>query len=291
MSAIVRSATQEDVEPICRLLHSKMNQRIPVQRWRHLMNYPWLENKPDFGRVVESEGQILGFCGMVYSDRLIGNAHQGLRAERMVSMSSWYLDKSLRGQGLGRDMLIDAVKDKTQTYATLTNSKKPLAIVEALGFKKLETARYIWQRTTSKVLANWLITETESMHQWLEPYQKQLIDDMKHQPLTPVLLQENGKQALLFFSITSKAKGVTWYDLMYSSDLALFSQCAQKLANELLPDDDAKMSADSRFVPNPDSQALWEELPVSRYYISERAERYEIDHLYSELQLLDLKLD
>ncbi len=291
MSAVIRAATSDDVESICTLLHTKMNSRIPVSRWRNLMTYSWLSEKPDYGRIVESEAGILGFCGMVYSDRLIGNAQQGLRSERMVSMSSWYLDKSLRGQGLGRDMLLDAVKDKSLSYATLTNSKKPLGIVESLGFKVLESSRYVWQRSSAKVAPISVCVAVADRYSQLEPYQQQLMDDMKSQPLTPVLLQQGGEQALLFFSVTSKGENVTWYDLMYASNLDLFAEHSQGLANALLPDASAKLSADSRFVPNPDSHGVAEDLPVSRYYISQRVEPNEIDHLYSELQLLDLKLD
>lgn len=291
MSAVIRAATSDDVESICTLLHTKMNTRIPVSRWRNLMTYSWMTEKPDYGRIVESEAGILGFCGMVYSDRLIGNTEQGLRSERMVSMSSWYLDKSLRGQGLGRDMLLDAVKDKSLSYATLTNSKKPLGIVESLGFKVLESARYVWQRSSVNVAPIAVSVDVAGMYMQLEPHQQQLMNDMQAQPLSPVLLQYSGRQALLFFSVTTKGENVTWYDLMYASDLDLFAEHSQALANALLPDASAKLSADSRFVQNPDSHGVVENLPVSRYYISQRVEPHEIDHLYSELQLLDLKLD
>ncbi len=291
MNAVIRPATADDIGPICTLLHTKMNSRIPVSRWRKLMTYSWLAEKPDFGRIVESEAGILGFCGMVYSDRLIGNAKNTLRPERMVSMSSWYLDKSLRGQGLGREMLLDSVKDKSMTYATLTNSKKPLGIVESLGFKVLENARYVWQRSSANVSPLSVSTDILEIYPQLEPHQQQLMDDMQEQPLTPVLLQHGGLQALLFFSVTSKGENVTWYDLMYASDLDLFAEHGQGLANKLLPDGHAKLSADSRFVQNPDAYGVAEDLPVSRYYISQRVEAHEIDHLYSELQLLDLKLD
>jgi len=121
MGAIVRHAEYRDADAICQLLHTKMNARIPVERWRQLMDYRWLADKPDFGRIVESDGQVLGFCGMVYADRTIGEEQ---RAERVVSMSSWYLDKSMRGQGLGKAMLVSCIEDDSLTYVTLTNSHK-----------------------------------------------------------------------------------------------------------------------------------------------------------------------
>ena len=291
MSTQVRLALEHDIDSICSLLHEKMNSRIPASRWRNLMSYQWLADKPDFGRVVESNGHILGFCGMVYADRLIGDATTGLRHERIVSMSSWYLDKSLRGQGLGRDMLLSAIDDRSLTYATLTNSRKPLAIVEALGFRVLEDHRYEWRKAGAADPAVLVNKDLQTSRSRLTPEQRQILDDMAELPLVPMLLEHAGRQALLFFSVKIKGQDVTWFDLMYASDQELFVQCAQSLANLLLPDAPAVLAADGRFVKDPPVGIIAEPLPVARYFISESVEPSELDNLYSELQLLDLKLD
>jgi len=290
VSGVVRAAEASDAEGICSLLHSKMNPKIPIELWRRLMTYKWLDEKPDFGRVVEADGQILGYCGMVYSDRLIGDANH-MRPERMVSMSSWYLDKSLRGQGLGRDMLISSISDPTLTYVILTNSSKPLAIVKALGFQVLEDHRYVWRKSDSSHAGVGIIKDVESIKARINSNQQKLIDDMHGYALTPLLVELDAQQSLLFFSIKRKAEDVLWYDLMYASDQALFANCAQVLANQLLPSTAAVLASDGRFVQQPPPGIVSERLPVGRHYISERVARNEIDHLYSELQLLDLKLD
>ncbi len=291
MSAVVRAAVAGDIDSICTLLHEKMNSRIPLIRWRNLMSYHWLDNKPDFGRVVESEGKILGFCGMVYADRFIGDAATGLRKQRIVSMSSWYLDKSLRGQGLGREMLLSSIEDRSMTYATLTNSRKPLGIVEALGFRVLEDHRYVWQKGSIADPSVLITHDLAKIHSRVEPHQRQILDDMNGLPLSPMLIEYDGRQTLTFFSIKIKGADVTWFDLMHCSDLQLFSECAQSLANQLLPDTPSVLAADGRFVPSPPVGAIIERLPVARYFVSESVEPHELDNLYSELQLLDLKLD
>lgn len=291
MSTQVRLALEHDIEPICALLHEKMNSRIPVSRWRKLMSYQWLADKPDFGRVVESDGRIMGFCGMVYADRVLGDEARGLRHERIVSMSSWYLDKSLRGQGLGRDMLLSAIDDRSLTYATLTNSRKPLGIVEALGFRVLEDHRYEWRRTGIADSTVVIKDDPQSFRSALRPDHCQILDDMTGLPLVPLLVDYAGRQALLFFSIKKKGENVTWFDLMYVSDPELFAQCAQSLANLLLPEGAAVLAADGRFFRVPPQEGVAVPLTVARYFISESVEPFELDNLYSELQLLDLKLD
>lgn len=288
MSAFVRPAEERDIEAICTLLHTKMNSRIPVERWRQLMSYDWFLEKPDFGRVVESDGDVLGFCGMVYADRTVGADE---RVERIVSMSSWYLDKSVRGKGLGKAMLKSAIEDPTMTYATLTNSRKPLGIVEALGFRVLESHRYLWRKDKPGVSSIRVINNTASIKPLVKPYQQKIIEDLAALPVVPLLLQVDEQQTLMFFSIKRKKNDVIWFDVMHVSDPVLFTRHAQALATVLLPDEPSVLAADGRFVHEPTSEAEYDPLPVARYFVSQRVEPYELDNLYSELQLLDLKLD
>jgi hypothetical protein len=110
-------------------------------------------------------------------------------------------------------------------------------------------------------------------------------------PATPMLIEAEGGQALLFFSIKRKGKDVTWFDLLHASDRALFAAQAQALANAVLPDGPAVLAADCRFVEGSATGAERQVLPVPRFYKTQRLEPHEIDHLYTELQLLDLKLD
>ena len=294
MSAFVRNANESDIDGICSLLHNKMNSKIPVERWRKLMTYEWLEDKPDFGRVVDADGAVLGFCGMVYSDRLLGSEATGRRMERMVSMSSWYLDKSLRGKGLGSKMLVSCIADPMMTYATLTNSPKPLAKQDEAGLRVLEDHRYLWHKTSNRLrtdLSQNILSSGNAILEKVPEHEQLLINDMASQPLTPYLLRADDVDNLLFFSIKRKAEDITWYDLMYASDLNHFSTHAQDLADTLLPDSPSVLAADGRFVTAPAAEAIREMLPVPRYFKSERVAPREVDHLYSELQLLDFKLD
>ena len=292
--AFVRLATERDIDAICSLLHTKMNSRIPEARWRQLMTYQWLADKPDFGRVVESEGRVLGFCGMVYADRLIGdNAHDRVE-ERIVSMSSWYLDKSLRGQGLGKKMLVSSLADPNLTYATLTNSRKPLGIVESVGFKVLEDHRYVWKKSDGQAPVRpelVILDDFDAIRIRVEAHQRKIMDDMRGFSLKPILLESGDAQSLLFLSIKSKGEDVLWFDVMYVSNPQVFVDGVQSLIHRLLPDTPAVLAVDGRFLEKPPADALREQLPVGRYYFGERVARKNIDNLYSELQLLDLKLD
>lgn len=291
MSTVIRAAGPGDVEAICTLLHTKMNSKFSVERWSRLMSYPWLAEKPDFGKVVESDGQILGYTGLIYSDRMIGDPQRGFRKERFASMSSWYLDKSLRGRGLGKGMLLATMEDSSQTFTIFTNSSKPIGIVKALGYQVLDDRRYHWYKSGPASSAIVLTRDFDRIHARATDIQRQILKDMQSMPVTPVFVEVDDRQALLFLSIKSKGEDVLWFDLLYTSDADLFTDCAPLLANCLLPDAPSVLAADSRLIKTPSEDTICEHLPVERHYLSKTVEPRDIDFLYSELQLLDLKLD
>ncbi|ASJ75950.1 hypothetical protein IMCC3135_29500 [Granulosicoccus antarcticus IMCC3135] len=255
------------------------------------MSYPWMLDKPDYGQVVESEGEILGYVGLIYSDRMIGNSVDGFRKERFASMSSWYLDKSLRGRGLGKGLLLATMENSAQTFTIFTNSSKPIGIVKALGYQVLDDERYHWHKSGADSSGIVLTKDVDAISLRATDIQRQLLDDMCSMPVVPIWLEADGRQALLIFSVKSKGENVLWFDLLHTSDPELFTDCAQQLANCLLPDATAVLATDSRLVKLPPEDTIRERLPVARHYLSNTVCPHEIDFLYSELQLLDLKLD
>ncbi|HUT49176.1 MAG TPA: GNAT family N-acetyltransferase [Alphaproteobacteria bacterium] len=286
MSATIRPAGPGDIDAVCTLLHDKMNAKIAPDRWRRLMTYEWLAEKPDLGRVVEAGGRILGYVGMVYADRNIDG-----RSERIVNICAWYLDKSLRGTGLGMEMMAVATADPAMSYDIMTSSKNTLKILDAVGYRVLDDHRYVWRNAGPPDAALAIIDDPAAIRARASAGEVRLLDDMAGLPATPVLIEAGGARALLFFSVKQKGAGVTWFDLLHTGDRALFTAQAQTLANALLPDGPAVLAADARFVPSPPVGPAREPLPVPRFCKTERLAPHQIDHLYTELQLLDLKLD
>lgn len=291
MSSVIRPAQPADIEPICAMLHEKMNAKFPVERWRRLMTYPWMEDKPDLGRVVEDNGNILGFVGMVYSKRVVEGA-----SETFVSISSWFLDRSMRGQGLGAGLMAAATDDPRITFTNVTSSDRVLPIVDAVGYRVLDDHRYLWRkkgRPDPRLRCEW---DVEAIRGRLGEDERRLIADHAGLPVRPVLVETGEHRALLFFSVKQKGSDVTYFDLLHTGDGALLAGHGQALADAILPDGAVVLAADCRFVANdsidrraPDG-AEREALPVPRYYKSTRLAPARIDLLYSELQLLDLKL-
>jgi GNAT superfamily N-acetyltransferase len=285
VSAVIRPAVAGDIEPICALLHEKMNAKFALERWRRLMTYPWMEDKPDYGRVVEDNGRILGFVGMIYSDRII----EGTR-ERFVSISSWFLDKSLRGRGLGAGLMAAATDDPQITYTNVTSSDRVLAIVDAVGYRVLDDHRYLWRKRGPPgpdLRCEW---DAGAIRERIGEDERRLIGDHAGLPVRAALVEAGGRRALMVFSVKQKGEDVTYFDLLHTGDRALLAEHGQALADAILPGGPAVLAADCRFVDGAPQGAGREALPVPRYFKSTRLAPARIDLLYSELQLLDLKL-
>jgi GNAT superfamily N-acetyltransferase len=283
----VRPAVAADIDAVCRLLHEQMNRRLVIERWRRLMTYPWLEPKPDFGRVAEVDGKVVGFVGSVYADRQING-----RRERVVSMSSWYLDKAYRGRGLGFELMRSATEDERFTYTMLTVSPRNLAMLPGLGYRILDHDRRVWVAEGSP--QDWLHVEQDPtrIEARVDANQQRMLEDHRAQPIRPILLSAHGRSCLAIFSVKRKGADITYFDVLHLSDPHFFADHAQAIANALLPrDGEARLAADTRLLHGREDIGQVQPMPVARYYKSMSLSPAEVDNMYSELLLLDLKLD
>src|SRR5215831_10514346 len=115
----IRPAQAADIEPVCKLLHEQMSAKFSLDRWRRLMTYRWLDEKPDFGRVAFVDGRLVGFVGMVYANRVLDG-----RPHRVVNICAWYLKKAHRKAGFGFELMRSAIADDTMSYTILTTSSR-----------------------------------------------------------------------------------------------------------------------------------------------------------------------
>ncbi len=283
----VRPAGPGDVEGVCRLLHERMNPRIVPERWRRLMSYGWLPQKPDLGRVAVVEGRIAGYVGAVHADREIGG-----RRERVVNICAWYLETSCRGRGLGFELMRQATEDERRHYTILTSSAHTLKLLDALGYRVLDRDRHWWtadgaappgleiERDPARVLAR------------IAPPQRRMLEDHAGLPVAPMLISDRGASCLAVFSIKTRRGEVLHFDALHISDPAFFAPRAQAVADALLPRDrPAALAVDARLLSGQEAGGRIEALPVPRFYKSRTLHPAQLDNLYSELQLLDLKLD
>ena len=281
---IIRPAHAGDIEPVALLLHEQMNRKIAPGRWRRLMTYDWMADKPNLGFVAEAAGRIVGYVGAVYSDRQVAG-----KSERLVNICAWYLEKAHRGAGAGERLMAEATANPDWHYNIMTSSSRTLEILGRVGYRVLDDTRHDWQRDGGAALA--LERDPARIAEGATDIERKILADHARLPVTPVLVQDAGRRVLAVFSVTKKGDDRPWCDLLYVGDTALMGN-GQALANAILPSDDAVLSADARFCGEVQpAGARQVTLPVPRFVKSSSLSGAAVDHLYTELQLMGLKLD
>jgi hypothetical protein len=286
MAGEVRPARAGDVEPICRLLHEQMNRKLSPDRWRRLMTYGWLAEKPDLGRVAVVDGRVVGYVGMVYADRQLDG-----RRHRVVNICAWYLDMAFRGLGLGFELMRSATADPETTYTNLTSSSRTLKLLDRAGFRVLDGERRLWAAEGPPAGLD-IERDVEQILRKCEAAEADLLRDHAGLPICPILIEEGNESCLAVFSVKQKHDDETYYDLLHLSNPGFFTSRAQAVADCLLPRNRrAVLAADTRLLMGQPRGGTIRPMPVPRYFKSSRLAPGAIDNMYSELQLLDLKLD
>ena len=287
----VRPAGPGDIDEIVRLLHDKMDPRISPDRWRRLFSYPWLDDKPDLGRVAVMGGKIVGYLGAIYSDRVIDGKKQ-----RIVNPAAWYLDKSARREGsglapgLGLEMMRDLVRDDGRPYFINTSSRLTIGLLRRVGFKVLDPAKYVWRRTGPDDGALERITIPDELENHLTDTERQMLSDHAGLPVTPVVFRTAERRLLLVLSVNNKADGARWFDVFHASDRAFLAERGQAIANNLLANDTMVFACDTRFCPTVPAHATRVNLKVARYFKPASRPAPFFDHLYTEIPLLGQKI-
>ena len=287
MSVAVRPARAEDVEGICRLLHEQMNRRIAPERWRRLTTYRWLGEKPDLGRVAVEGSQVAGYVGMVYADREIAG-----RRERIVNICAWYLGRDYRGRGLGFELMRSATADPSMSYTILTSSARTLSLLDGVGYRVLDSDRLLWRRSGEAPAGVEIEEDWDAILPRVDPAARRMLADHAGLPVRPVLIRVAGAECLLVVSVKLKGDDVAYFDVLHLGDAAAFARHAQAIADRLLPPGKAVLAVDRRFLRERLAHGGdVEVIRVPRFYKSDRLRPAAIDNLYSEVQLLDLKLE
>lgn len=286
MTATLRRAKPGDIDAICTFLHENMNPDFPVERWKNLFTPQWCMDNPDIGLVAVDGDAVVGFHGHICSYRTVGT-----RRRRFVNFTSWYVHKDYRGQGIGRQMLEMATADPDTTYMVCSLSPKRVDYFKTLGLEELETERLIWRKDGHEFDNLELIHDPDQMVMRANPDEVKVLKDHLGLAMTPVLVSTKCTQCLLLLSIAKKKGGVTYYDVLYRSNPGLFTERAADIAQALLPDGDVVLAADRRFVEDDGAGAEVEVIQSPRFYKTDGVKPRNVDLAYSEIVLLDLKLD
>jgi Acetyltransferase (GNAT) family len=280
----LRLAGPEDRDAVAAFLHERMSSRIGLERWRRLFDYPWLEDKPDCGVVVSENGGITGYLGVVHAERWIGE-----RPVRTANLSSWYVARSLRGRGVGLAMLELATRDPGVTYTTFSSNPPALRLMAKVGLGVLDERRLLWRRTGDPSGTLVLSGLDAVLPEVLGP-ERQILQDHRELAVHPHLLRAPEGDCLVILAVKKKGEDVDYHEVLHLGRPAVFARRAQAFANLVLAPGASVLAVDMRFLDGFTVAAETEPIGVPRFFRSPGLARREVDFLYSEIPLLDLKL-
>ena len=285
MSVIVRPAERGDIDSVVDLLFDNMSQKVPKERWRRLLDYPWRPADADLGRVAVDGGRIVGFLGLVYADRPIGG-----HIERFCNICAWYLLKSHRGQGIGQEIQFSAVADPRMTYTIMTATAATGRAFEShSGFQVLDDKRYLLRRDAGARRTIELIDDSDRIAPLLAPDDRIILEQHRPYNVRHLVARSGGEACYIVMQVKRKGEDIDYHEVMYASDLRVLGEAAQGIADTILGSDTSVFAVDRRFLPAAPS-ADAETIRLPRWYRSGSVPPRQIDHLYGEVALLDLKL-
>jgi len=260
--------------------------KIPYERWANILDCRWIPENDRYGVIVVGGSRPLGFLGIVFADREIGG-----QVRRTGNITSWFLEKDMRRGGIGQEMLSMVTEDPDVTYTATSPNVRSGSLLAKVGWQALDGERLIWHRSADPLRAVIRPTTREEAEARLGPSAAKLLADHEGLNLTPYLVEaEDGRACLVAIYVKMKGDDVAHHEVLHVSDRELFTRHVTDFANAVLPPRKAVLSLDSRFAEawaTPDETLV---LDIPRYWKPAGTEPRDIDFLYSEVVLLDLKI-
>lgn len=286
MTAEVRCVRPEDAPEICDFLHVHMSSRISREKWQRILTpYPWRLPGSDLGCIAVDGGRIVGFFGVMHTIRDV----DGTRAH-IANLTTWYLLKPYRGTGIGMPMFRAVAGDPDVTYTNFTSDWPILRIFDRLDFGVLDDRRYVWRRKEREHSTIDVVRDRDAIRAALAPAERALVDDHAEFNVATYLLRAAEGSCLVMLAVMMKGAEIAYHDVLHLSDRAVFARHAQEFANDILPETKALLAVDARLLHGTKPGGECVPLKVPRYFRSAQLAPWQVDFLYSEVILLDLKL-
>jgi GNAT superfamily N-acetyltransferase len=284
MTIVVRKATEADSVGVCELLYGHMSAKIAPERWRRLLDYPWRPAAADRGCVALDGDRIVGFLGLVYADRPLGG-----RSARFCNICAWYLLRDYRGRGIGREMQRLSLADPHVTYTILTaTAETGRAFQTRGGFSVLDSERYLVRRRSAPPADLDVVEAPDQIAAALPAGEQAVLRDHEGYNLRHLLCRRGSDSCYVVMQVKRKGEGVLYHEVMHASEPGFLVAHAPALADAILPAEKSVLAIDRRFIPGAPGWDT-ETMRLPRWFRSPLPAA-DVDHLYSEIVLLDLKL-
>lgn len=277
-------ATPEEREEVAAFMDRVfVRGKITMEGWRALVAGRWSGPGGKYAIIAREGGAIVGVLGLVYAQRMTA---AGLRVT--ADMSSWYVLKEVRGQGVGQRILTLAMSDPGVTITNFSSALGAVNVLVNAGMAVLDRERLVWHPSD---VAPFVVHEDPlALGDRLSEKDRRVIADHAGLRLRPVAVETPEGPVTLVIYPQKKHDDYVTHECMYLGDQALFARYAGRIAASVLPAREAILSLDRRLgaagIEYDDCRAF----TAPRFYVEGVMDPADIDLLYSECVLLNNKI-
>lgn len=256
-------------------------------KWHKLFEYQWKRDENYCGLALKDDDKVVGFIGMIFSQRRIDDS-----VEKFCNLTAWFVREDYRGRAIA--LLFPLFRMRNYTITDLTPARKVYRIQNKLGFKDLDAkgrillpiGRRLFQRKYSALK---MTHDLATIERKLDGHHRKIFHDHQPYPCSHFLATETDRYCYLIYTKLKRKR--PYAHIHYISNLDFFEIVYRDIRNEILSHSNTYfLLIDSRLVNN-------RRLPLSfclpfrtpKQYMSSRLEPEQIDNLYSELVVLNLR--
>jgi hypothetical protein len=280
--ADVRPAQTTDAEKVCSFLAQHMGRGLSAKQYMSLFTYPWMPSPPNRGFLLEASGNVVGYLGAIYADRLVDN-----QIVRFCNLSNWCVLSSFRR--LSTRLLTSLLESTDGIVTNLSPVPEVEEIFEWHGFRVLDEFKWFTfpggdLPSLIKHLRVSLVTDANQVRTHLTGQELRAFDD--HSQIgcghTVVIKPD---QKLYVLSRKRRRKGLTFSEILYASSDSMLRDYFEPLKLSILARDHTFLLAcDERLYGKPPRSALrYRRVTLIKNCSFDNSQ---IDNLYSELALL-----
>ena len=258
------------------------------EKGRNIFGYRWERDESHCGLTLMDGDRTVGFLGMIFSRRWIDG-----RVEKFCNLTSWYVHKDYRSRAISMILALKALQGYTIT--DLTPAKNVYAVQNKMGFKDLDSKGRLLMPFGRRLVqpryaADRMTHDAAVIAQHLKGQDLRIFKDHQPYPCSHFLLIDTDRYCYVIYT-RSKRNRIPYVHLHYISNSSLFERAHRDIRGSILAETRALfLQVDSRLVRK-------RKLPVSfclpyrapKQYLSSTLKPEQIDNLYSELVMLNLR--
>ena len=284
---VVRKATPEDFNMVYPLFARFKNPNLTQNDWQQLFNNCFENDEGFCGYLMEHNGDIVGYLGLLFSKRIIGGIEK-----KFCNLTGWVVKKEFRSKSLL--LLFPALKMTDYVFTDFSPSREAQTILKKFGFNELESIVHISLPVISPhklfFKKSVIFSHTKDIQNELlssEPLSKIFNDHLQFKCKHLLIKTKTGLCYIVYTKVRRKKIPVA--QLHFISNPQVFSDYIDTIKVFLIRTQGVFIILiDSRFTMKRPSFSIEHKLPIPRLFKSKSLSAREVDGLYSELIALNL---